>query len=81
MAIKYLSFLFHLEHDSYSPFEPKSYLGFDVVMPQIQAMADDIQPLIAEVHNNGFLTEVKTLTKSLTVAFEELRLLSISPMV
>lgn len=49
---------------------------FDVVMPQMQAMADDIQPLIAEVHNSGLLTEVEALTKSLTAASEELRLLS-----
>ena len=48
-------------------------LGFDVVMSQIQEMAEDIQPLIAEVRDSGLLKEVENLTKSLTQASEDLR--------
>lgn len=47
--------------------------GSDVVMPQIQAMAEDVQPLLAEVHDSGLLKEVESLTKSLTQASEDLR--------
>ena len=46
---------------------------FDVVMSQIKAMAEDIQPLLAEVRDGGLLTEVESLTKSLTQASEDLR--------
>lgn len=48
-------------------------IGFDVVIPQIQAMAEDVQPLLAEVHDSGLLKEVESLTKSLTQASEDLR--------
>ncbi|CAA3032345.1 TRIGALACTOSYLDIACYLGLYCEROL 2, chloroplastic [Olea europaea subsp. europaea] len=40
---------------------------------QIKAMADDVQPLLAEVHDSGLLKEVENLTKSLTEASEDLR--------
>ncbi|CAI9769176.1 unnamed protein product [Fraxinus pennsylvanica] len=40
---------------------------------QIKAMADDVQPLLAEVHDSGLLKEVENLTKSLTQASEDLR--------
>lgn len=46
---------------------------FDVVMSQIKAMAEDIQPLLAEVRDGGLLTEVESLTKSLTQASDDLR--------
>ena len=49
------------------------YLAFDVVMSQIQAMAEDVQPLLAEVRDSGLLKEVDNLTKSLTEASEDLR--------
>lgn len=42
-------------------------------MSQIEAMAEDIQPLLAEVHNSGLLKEVEGLTKSLTEASVDLR--------
>lgn len=41
---------------------------------QIKAMSDDVQPLLAEVRDSGLLGEVESLTKSLTLATEELRL-------
>ena len=47
--------------------------GFDVVMSQIEAMAEDVQPLLAEVRDSGLLKEVENLTKSLTQASEDLR--------
>lgn len=40
---------------------------------QIQAMAEDIQPLLAEVRNGNLLKEVESLTRSLTQASEDLR--------
>ncbi|XP_071701811.1 protein TRIGALACTOSYLDIACYLGLYCEROL 2, chloroplastic [Rutidosis leptorrhynchoides] len=40
---------------------------------KIQAMAEDIQPMLAEVRNSGLLQEVESLTKSLTQASEDLR--------
>lgn len=46
---------------------------YDVVMSQIEAMAEDIQPLLAEVRNSGLLKEVEGLTKSLTEASVDLR--------
>ena len=52
------------------------YFPFDVVMSQIKAMAEDIQPLLAEVRNTGLLKEVEDLTRSLTQASEDLRLIS-----
>lgn len=42
-------------------------------MSQIKAMAEDIQPLLAEVRNSGLLKEVENLTKSITQASEDLR--------
>lgn len=47
--------------------------GFDVVMSQIQAMAEDIQPLLAEVRDSGLLKEVENLTTSLTQVSEDVR--------
>ncbi|XP_022871741.1 protein TRIGALACTOSYLDIACYLGLYCEROL 2, chloroplastic-like [Olea europaea var. sylvestris] len=44
-----------------------------LVMSQIKAMAEDIQPLLAEVHDSGLLKEVENLTKSITQASEDLR--------
>lgn len=52
--------------------------GFDVVMSQIKAITEDAQPLLAEVRDGGLLKEVETLTKSLTQASEDLRLV-VSP--
>lgn len=49
--------------------------GFDVVMSQIKAMAEDIQPLLTEVRDSGLLKEVENLTRSLTQASEDLRLI------
>ncbi|KAH6812733.1 trigalactosyldiacylglycerol2 [Perilla frutescens var. frutescens] len=46
---------------------------FDVVISQIQALAEDLEPLLAEVHDSGLLKEVENLTKSLTRAFKDLR--------
>ncbi|KAK4487971.1 hypothetical protein RD792_003710 [Penstemon davidsonii] len=43
------------------------------LLTKIKAMADDIEPLVAEVHDSGLLKEVENLTKSLTQASEELR--------
>ncbi|XP_024025904.1 protein TRIGALACTOSYLDIACYLGLYCEROL 2, chloroplastic [Morus notabilis] len=43
------------------------------LLAKIQAMAEDIQPLLAEVRDSGLLKEVETLTKSLTEASEDLR--------
>ncbi|XP_054799162.1 protein TRIGALACTOSYLDIACYLGLYCEROL 2, chloroplastic-like [Prosopis cineraria] len=40
---------------------------------KIKAMADDVQPLLAEVHETGLLKEVENLTQSLTQASEDLR--------
>ncbi|KAI3664826.1 hypothetical protein L6452_43435 [Arctium lappa] len=40
---------------------------------KIQAMAEDVQPLLAEVRDSGLLQEVESLTKSLTQASEDLR--------
>lgn len=42
-------------------------------MSQIKAMADDVQPLLAEVRDSGLLKEVENLTRSLTQASEDLR--------
>ncbi|KAL2513563.1 Protein TRIGALACTOSYLDIACYLGLYCEROL 2 [Forsythia ovata] len=40
---------------------------------KIKAMAEDIQPLLAEVHDSGLLKEVENLTKTLTQASGDLR--------
>lgn len=46
---------------------------FDVVMPQVDAMAEDIQPLLSELRDSGLLREFESLTKSLTETTEDLR--------
>ncbi|KAF8396784.1 hypothetical protein HHK36_018416 [Tetracentron sinense] len=43
------------------------------LLAKIEAMAEDVQPLLAEVRNGGLLKEVESLTKSLTEATEDLR--------
>lgn len=45
----------------------------DVVISQIQAIAEDVEPLLAEVHDSGLLKEVENLTKSLSRASDDLR--------
>lgn len=40
---------------------------------QIEAMAEDVQPLLAEVRDSGLLKEVESLTRSLTQVSEDLR--------
>ncbi|XP_076911770.1 protein TRIGALACTOSYLDIACYLGLYCEROL 2, chloroplastic-like [Bidens hawaiensis] len=40
---------------------------------KIQAMAEDVQPMLSEVRDSGLLQEVESLTKSLTQATEDLR--------
>ncbi|KAK0593663.1 hypothetical protein LWI29_028136 [Acer saccharum] len=47
--------------------------GIDVVMSKIQAMAEDVQSLLAEVRNSGLLKEVEGLTRNLKQASEDLR--------
>lgn len=47
--------------------------GIDVLMSQIEAIAKDVQPLLAEVRDSGLLKEVDSLTRSLTQASEDLR--------
>ncbi|KAK4778187.1 hypothetical protein SAY87_018374 [Trapa incisa] len=42
-------------------------------MSQIEAMAEDVQPLLAEVQESGLLKEVESLTRSLTQASDDLR--------
>lgn len=44
-----------------------------VVLQQIEAMAEAIQPLLAEINDSALLKEVESLTKSLTEATEDLR--------
>lgn len=51
-----------------------SYFPFDVVMSQIKAMAEDVQPLLTEVRDSNLLKEVEHLTRSLTQASDDLRL-------
>ncbi|CAA0828794.1 Protein TRIGALACTOSYLDIACYLGLYCEROL 2-chloroplastic [Striga hermonthica] len=43
------------------------------LISKIQAMAEDIEPLLAEVQDSGLLKDVESLTKSLTRASEEFR--------
>ncbi|XP_048433386.1 protein TRIGALACTOSYLDIACYLGLYCEROL 2, chloroplastic-like isoform X1 [Pyrus x bretschneideri] len=47
---------------------------------QIQAMAEDVQPLLAEFRESGLLKEVDSLTRSLTQALEDVRRLNSSVM-
>ena len=42
-------------------------------MSQIKALAEDVQPLLAEVRDSGLLQDVDKLTRSLTESCEELR--------
>lgn len=46
---------------------------FDVVTPQIKAMAEDVQPMLADVRDSGLLKEVENLTRSLSLASEDIR--------
>lgn len=50
-----------------------AYFDFDEVMSQIKAMTEDVQPLLNEVRDSGLLKEVENLTRSLTLASEDLR--------
>ncbi|XP_012076181.2 protein TRIGALACTOSYLDIACYLGLYCEROL 2, chloroplastic isoform X1 [Jatropha curcas] len=50
------------------------------LLTKIQEMAEDIQPLLAEVRDGGLLREVETLTRSLTQASEDLRRAHVSIM-
>ncbi|KAJ7980672.1 protein TRIGALACTOSYLDIACYLGLYCEROL 2, chloroplastic-like [Quillaja saponaria] len=43
------------------------------LLTKIQAMAEDFQPLLAEVRDSGLLKEVENLTRSLTQASDDLR--------
>ncbi|KAM7505704.1 hypothetical protein LguiB_004608 [Lonicera macranthoides] len=43
------------------------------LLTKVQAMAEDVQPLLAELRDSGLLKEVESLTKSLTQASEDLR--------
>ncbi|KAE8729740.1 Protein TRIGALACTOSYLDIACYLGLYCEROL 2 [Hibiscus syriacus] len=43
------------------------------LLTKIEAMAEDVQPLLAELHDSGLLKEVENLTRSLTQASEDLR--------
>jgi len=43
-------------------------------MSQIKAMAEDVQPLLTEVRDSNLLKEVEHLTRSLTQASDDLRL-------
>jgi len=51
------------------------YFPIAVVMSQINAMAEDLQPLLADVRDSGLLKEVENLTRSLTQASDDLRLI------
>ena len=42
-------------------------------MSQIKALAEDVQPLLAEARDSGLLQDVDKLTRSLTEFCEELR--------
>ena len=42
-------------------------------MSQIKALAEDVQPLLAEVRVGGLLQDVDKLTRSLAESCEELR--------
>lgn len=43
------------------------------LLTKIQAMAEDVQPLLAEIRDSGLLKEVESLTRSLTQASDDLR--------
>ncbi|CAK8561121.1 unnamed protein product [Lathyrus sativus] len=42
-------------------------------MTKMKAMAEDLQPLLADVRDSGLLKEVENLTRSLTQASDDLR--------
>jgi len=46
------------------------------LMAQIKAMAEDVQPLLAEVRDCGVLKEVENLTQNLIQASDDLRLIA-----
>ncbi|RZC93795.1 hypothetical protein C5167_029437 [Papaver somniferum] len=48
-------------------------LVFGVVIFQIEAMAEDLEPLLSEVRDSGLLKEVEGLTKNLSAATEDMR--------
>lgn len=50
------------------------------LIAMIEAMAEDAQPLLAEVRDSGLLKEVESLTKSLTEVTADLRMLNSSIM-
>lgn len=41
--------------------------------PQIKAMAEDVQPMLADVRDSGLLKEVESLTRSLALTSEDIR--------
>ncbi|EPS69737.1 hypothetical protein M569_05026, partial [Genlisea aurea] len=43
------------------------------LLTKIQAMAEDLEPLVSEFHDSGMLRQVEYLTRSLTQASDELR--------
>lgn len=43
------------------------------LLTKIKAMTEDVQPLLSEVRDSGLLKEVENLTRSLTLASEDLR--------
>lgn len=43
------------------------------LLSKIEAMAEDVQPMLAEIRDSGMLMEVDKLTRSLTQASEDLR--------
>lgn len=51
------------------------YFPYAVVMSQMKDMAEDLQPLLADVRDSGLLKEVENLTRSLTQASDDLRLI------
>ncbi|KZV46349.1 hypothetical protein F511_07901 [Dorcoceras hygrometricum] len=50
------------------------------LLRKITAMAEDIEPLLAEVNSSGLLKEVENLTKSLSQASEDVRMMHSSIM-
>ncbi|OVA16499.1 Mammalian cell entry-related [Macleaya cordata] len=50
------------------------------LLAKIEAMAEDLEPLLAEVRDSGLLKEVESLTKNLTEATEDLRRMNSSIM-
>ncbi|KAJ8549844.1 hypothetical protein K7X08_033551 [Anisodus acutangulus] len=43
------------------------------LLTKIKAMAEDVQPMLADVRDSGLLKEVETLTRSLALASEDIR--------